>query len=109
LEKFCNLQTQKGGQKVCKRRGQNDFNSSNFLKNLISKKSRKFSSKAVFFLIPSPPPPTPLILFGKLLCGLGFLAWNGIVTLWTSTSAKGGVYAATVHFFLADGDLQQRE
>jgi hypothetical protein len=60
LEKFCNLQTQKGGQKVCKRRGQNDFNSSNFLKNLISKKSRKF--------------PTPPILFGKLLCGLGFLA-----------------------------------
>ena len=40
---------------------------------------------------------------------LSFLAWNGIVTLWTSAPTKGGVYGEAVYFFLAGDDLQQRE
>jgi hypothetical protein len=98
----------KGGQKVCKKKGPKRFLIPPTFEKPDQQKSRIFSSKAVFFF-DTPPPPPLSSFFGKLLCGLGFLAWNGIVTLWTSTSAKGGVYAATVHFFLADGDLQQRE
>jgi hypothetical protein len=66
-----------------------------------------------WFLAPHPPSPPSLTLpplcFKDLPERLSFLAWNGIVTLWTSTSAKGGVYGEAVYFFLADDDLQQRE
>ena len=103
---FATCKLKRVGKKCAKEGAKMIFNSSNSLKNLISKNLEILQQGSVLF---DTPPPTPLILFGKLLCGLGFLAWNGIVTLWTSTSAKGGVCGEAVHFFLADGDLQQRE
>ena len=87
----------------------------NFFKIFCKFQPAKLQSPASWqavVLAPSPPfflSPYPLSVFKDLPERLSFLAWNGIVTLWTSTSAKGGVYGAAVYFFLADDDLQQRE
>jgi hypothetical protein len=86
--------------------------------NFLQIPASKISSPVVavaFWLLPSPtfPPLSSLTLpplcFKDLPEGLGFLAWNGIVTLWTSAPTKGGVYGEAVYFFLAGDDLQQRE
>jgi len=68
----------------------------NFLQNPASKisESRLLASSG-FLASPPPPPfshPPPSLFFRGLPERLSFLAWNGIVTLWTSMSAKGGVY-----------------
>jgi len=84
----------------------------NFLQISASKISNPAPWQAVAFgSLPHPPPSLtlPPLWLKDLPERLSFLAWNGIVTLWTSTSAKGGVYGEAVYFFLADSDLQQRE
>jgi len=109
---FCfDRKLKKGGQKV--KKGPLRF-LKNFSKFFANSSQQNFRvpplGKQWFFS--TPPPflsPSPLSVFKGLPERLSFLAWNGIVTLWTSTSAKGGVYGAAVYFFLADDDLQQRE
>jgi hypothetical protein len=102
----------KGGQKSQKK-GPLRF-LKNFFKIFCKFQPAKLQSPASWqAVVLAPPPPfshpPPSLFFKDLPERLSFLAWNGIVTLWTSTSAKGGVYGAAVYFFLADGDLQQRE
>jgi hypothetical protein len=100
----------KGGQKVCKKEGAKKiFNSSNFLQNLISKNPEYSPARQCSFLTPPPPTP-PLILFGQLFVRTGIF-WRGIgiITLWISTWAKGGVCGPAVYFVLTNGDLRQRE
>jgi hypothetical protein len=112
---YFDLKFKKAGKKV--KKGPKDF-SKNFSKFFANSSQQNFKSRSSsgFWLLPSPtPPPLPSSLTLPPLCfkdlpeGLGFLAWNGIVTLWTSTPAKGGVYGGAVYFFLAGDDLQQRE
>jgi hypothetical protein len=98
------------GKKCAKKEGAKKiFNSSNFLQNLISKNPEYSPARQCSFLTPPPPPP-PLILFGQLFVRTGIF-WRGIgiITLWISTWAKGGVCGPAVYFVLTNGDLRQRE
>jgi hypothetical protein len=96
----------KGGQKVCKKKGPKRFLIPPTFEKPDQQKSRVFSSKAVFFF----DTPPPHILFGKLFVRTGIF-WRrvGIITLWISTWAKGGVCGQAVYFVLTNGDLRQRE
>jgi len=101
---YFDLKFKKAGKKV--KKGPKDF-SKNFSKFFANSSQQNFKSRGSSgFLAPPLPHPPPSSLTFPPLCfkdlpeGLGFLAWNGIVTLWTSTPAKGGVCGGAVYFFL---------
>jgi hypothetical protein len=74
---FATCKLKRVGKKCAKEGAKMIFNSSNFLKNLISKNQEYSPARQCYFLIP-PPPPTPLILFGKLFVRAGFfgMEWD---------------------------------